>query len=164
MPYPGGLPATTLAQRVPATLDDVLTQTAGFSDADRPPEQFTQLNSMAIPYSGARIPDHMCTTALELPRHRIVQNLGLVRGIVVRSRSIVGTFAAGLQTLVGGNISIWTQMCERARHDSYQLMVQHAQEIGANAVIAVRYDANEVSAGVTEVLSYGTAVVVEPSA
>jgi uncharacterized protein YbjQ (UPF0145 family) len=104
----------------------------------------------------------MVTTAWELPGARIVRNVGLVRGIVVRSRSVVGTFAAGLQTLIGGNITIWTQMCEKARQDSYHIMVQHAQELGANAVIGVRYDANEVAAGVTEVLAYGTAVVVEP--
>ena len=116
---------------------------------------------MALPYHGARIPDEMITTAWELPGYRIVRNVGLVRGIVVRSRSVVGTFAAGLQTLVGGNITIWTQMCEKARSDSYHIMVQHAQELGANAVIGVRYDANEVSQGVTEVLSYGTAVIVE---
>ena len=117
---------------------------------------------MSIEYRGGRIPDTMITTAFELPGHRIVQNIGLVRGIVVRSRSVVGTFAAGLQTLLGGNISIWTQMCERARLDSYEIMVQHALELGANAVIAVRYDANEVASGVTEVLSYGTAVIVAP--
>src|SRR4051812_26408835 len=117
---------------------------------------------MSLQYHGARIPDAMITTALELPAHRIVRNIGLVRGIVVRSRSVVGTFAAGLQTLIGGEISLLTQMCERARLDSYEIMVQHAVELGANAVIAVRYDANEVAAGVTEVLSYGTAVVVEP--
>src|SRR5262245_10053300 len=118
---------------------------------------------MSLHYAGPRIPDHMVTTALELPGHRIVRNFGLVRGIVVRSRSIVGSFAAGLQTLVGGNITICTGMCERALNDSYLIMVQHAQEVGANAVIAVRYDANEVAAGVTEVLSYGTAVWVEPA-
>ncbi len=94
--------------------------------------------------------------------HRIVTNIGLVRGIVVRSRSIVGTFAAGLQTIMGGNITLWSKMCETAREDSYEIMVQHAQELGANAIIAMRYDATEVSAGVTEVLAYGTAVVVEP--
>jgi uncharacterized protein YbjQ (UPF0145 family) len=117
---------------------------------------------MSLAYHGGRIPDEMVTTALELPNHHIVRNVGLVRGIVVRSRSVVGTFAAGLQTIFGGNITIWTQMCERAREDSYHIMVRHAQELGANAVIAVRYDANEVAAGVTEVLLYGTAVVVEP--
>jgi uncharacterized protein YbjQ (UPF0145 family) len=101
------------------------------------------------------------TTALELPGHRIVQNLGLVRGIVVRSRSIVGNIGAALQTLVGGNITIYTELCEKARADAYHLMMEHAGEMGANAIISVRYDANEVMDGVTEVLAYGTAVIVE---
>jgi uncharacterized protein YbjQ (UPF0145 family) len=117
---------------------------------------------MTIPYQGARIVDSMVTTAFDLPGHRIVANVGLVRGIVVRSRSVIGSFGASLQTLIGGNISIWSNMCERARQDSYDIMVRHAQELGANAVLAVRYDANEISSGVTEVLAYGTAVVVEP--
>jgi uncharacterized protein YbjQ (UPF0145 family) len=103
----------------------------------------------------------LVTTALELPGHRIVQNLGLVRGIVVRSRSVVGTIGASLQTLVGGNITLFTQLCERTREEAFELLLQHAAERGANAVIAMRYDANEVMAGVTEVLAYGTAVVVE---
>ena len=101
------------------------------------------------------------TTAFELPGYRIVRNVGVVRGIVVRSRSIVGTIGASLQTLVGGNITLFTQMCERAREDAFRLMLEHAAEHGANALIGVRYDANEVTAGVTEVLAYGTAVVVE---
>ncbi len=101
------------------------------------------------------------TTAFELPGCRIVQNIGIVRGIVVRSRSIVGTIGASLQTLIGGNITLFTQMCERAREDAFHLMLEHAAEHGANALVGVRYDANEVSAGVTEVLAYGTAVVVE---
>jgi uncharacterized protein YbjQ (UPF0145 family) len=101
------------------------------------------------------------TTAFELPGCRIVQNIGVVRGIVVRSRSIVGTLGASLQTLVGGNITLFTQMCERAREDAFRLMLEHAAEHGANALVGVRYDANEVAAGVTEVLAYGTAVVVE---
>ncbi len=117
---------------------------------------------MALDYSGGRIPDDRVTTMFELPGYRIVRNVGIVRGIVVRSRSVVGSFAAGLQTLVGGNITIWTTMCEQARKDSYAIMVRHAQELGANALVAVRYDANEVTAGVTEVLAYGSAVVVEP--
>ena len=104
----------------------------------------------------------LVTTALELPGHRIVSNIGLVRGIVVRSRSIVGNIGAALQTLAGGNITIYTQLCERAREDAFRLMMDHATETGANAVIGMRYDANEVAAGVTEVLAYGTAVVVEP--
>ena len=103
------------------------------------------------------------TTAFELPGCRITRNLGLVRGIVVRSRSIVGNIGAALQTLAGGNITIYTELCERAREDAFKLLMQHAAEIGANAVIGVRYDANEVAAGVTEVLAYGTAVVVDPS-
>jgi uncharacterized protein YbjQ (UPF0145 family) len=101
------------------------------------------------------------TTAFELPGCRIVRNVGVVRGIVVRSRSIVGTLGATLQTLVGGNITLFTQMCERAREDAFRLMLEHAAEHGANALVGVRYDANEVSAGVTEVLAYGTAVIVE---
>ena len=116
---------------------------------------------MTIPYHGAHIPQPMVTTAFELPGYRIVKNVGLVRGIVVRSRSIFGTIGAAFQSLAGGNISLWTTMCEQARRDSYDIMVRHAQELGANAIIAVRYDANEVSQGVTEVLAYGTAVVVE---
>jgi uncharacterized protein YbjQ (UPF0145 family) len=103
----------------------------------------------------------LVTTAFELPGHRIVRNIGLVRGIVVRSRSIVGNLGAALQTLVGGNITLYTELCERAREDAFRLMLEHAAEHGANAVIGMRYDANEVAAGVTEVLAYGTAVVVE---
>jgi uncharacterized protein YbjQ (UPF0145 family) len=103
----------------------------------------------------------LVTTAFELPEHRVIRNLGLVRGIIVRSRSIVGTIGAGLQSLVGGNITLYTELCERARADAFRLMLDHAAESGANAVIGVRYDANEVAAGVTEVLAYGTAVVVE---
>ena len=101
------------------------------------------------------------TTAFELPGHRIVKNLGVVRGIVVRSRSIVGNIGAGLQTLIGGNITLYTELCEKARSDAFHLMLEHAGEAGANALVGVRYDANEVAAGVTEVLAYGTAVVVE---
>jgi uncharacterized protein YbjQ (UPF0145 family) len=103
----------------------------------------------------------LVTTAFELPGYRIVRNLGVVRGIVVRSRSIVGTIGASLQTLVGGNITLYTELCEKARQDAFELMLQHGTEMGANGIIAMRYDANEVAAGVTEVLAYGTAVVVE---
>ena len=102
------------------------------------------------------------TTGNDISGHRVVRYLGLVRGIIVRSRSIVGNFGAGIQALFGGNITIYTALCERARADAYDLMVAHAQELGANAVIAMRYDANEIAAGITEVLAYGTAVVVEP--
>jgi uncharacterized protein YbjQ (UPF0145 family) len=106
----------------------------------------------------------LVTTAFELPEHRVIRNLGLVRGIIVRSRSIVGTIGAGLQSLVGGNITLYTELCERAREDAFHLMMTHAAEAGANAIIGVRYDANEISSGITEVLAYGTAVVVEPFA
>jgi uncharacterized protein YbjQ (UPF0145 family) len=101
------------------------------------------------------------TTALELPGMRIKRNLGVVRGIVVRSRSIIGTIGAGLQTIVGGNISLFTKLCEKTREDAFDLMIQHADELGANAIISARYDATEVMQGVTEVLAYGTAVEVE---
>ena len=106
---------------------------------------------------------NMVTTAFDLPGHRVVKNLGIVRGIVVRSRSIVGNIGASLQTLFGGNITLYTELCEKAREDAYELMLEHAGERGANAIIGMRYDANEVAAGVTEVLAYGTAVVVEPA-
>lgn len=106
------------------------------------------------------IAEHLVTTAFELPGCRILANHGIVRGIVVRSRSVVGNFAAGLQTLFGGNITIYTELCERARREAYDLMLRHAAERGANAVIGARYDANEVMPGVTEVLAYGTAVTV----
>ncbi len=102
---------------------------------------------------------NMVTTAFELPGQRIVQNIGVVRGIIVRSRSIVGSIGAGLQTLFGGNITLYTQLCERARVDAYDLMVEHAGQSGANAIIGMRYDANEIAPGVTEVLAYGTVVL-----
>ena len=103
------------------------------------------------------------TTAFELPGHRIVRNLGVVRGITVRSRSIVGNFLGGLQTIFGGNITIYTQLCEQARGMTYDQMCEHARGMGANAIVGMRYDATEVMAGLTEVLCYGTAVVVEAS-
>jgi uncharacterized protein YbjQ (UPF0145 family) len=105
----------------------------------------------------------MVTTALELPGQKIVRNLGVVRGIVVRSRSIVGNIGAALQSLVGGNITLYSELCEKARDDAYKLMLQHAAEHGANAIVGMRYDANEVADGITEVLAYGTAVVVQPN-
>ena len=104
----------------------------------------------------------MVTTALELPGHRVVHNLGMVRGIVVRSRSIVGNIGAGIQTLFGGNITLYTELCERARQEAFDLMREHAAAVGANAIVSMRYDANDVAPGVTEVLAYGTAVVIEP--
>lgn len=106
---------------------------------------------------------HMVTTAFELPGFRLVRNLGVVRGITVRSRSVFGTLGGTLQTLVGGNISLFTQLCEKAREEAFEILIQHASEIGANAIIGARYDANELMSGVTEVLAYGTAVVVEPT-
>jgi uncharacterized protein YbjQ (UPF0145 family) len=103
----------------------------------------------------------MVTTSQELPGYRIVRNYGIVRGIIVRSRSLLGSIGAGLQTIIGGNITILTELCENTREEAYELMMQHAAEHGANAVIAMRYDATEIMQGVTEVLSYGTAVQVE---
>jgi len=103
----------------------------------------------------------MVTTAFELPGYRIVRNIGVVRGILVRSRSIFGSIGAGLQTLIGGNITILSDLCEKTRNDAFQMMLLHADQSGANAVIAAKYDATEIMQGVTEVLAYGTAVVVE---
>jgi len=105
----------------------------------------------------------MVTTAFELPNFRVVQNLGVVRGIVVRSRNVFATIGATLQTIVGGNITVWTTLCEQTRNDAFDIMIQHATEIGANAIIGARYDTTELSQGVTEVLAYGTAVIVEPA-
>src|SRR5687768_12899801 len=105
----------------------------------------------------------MVTTAFELPNYRISQNLGVVRGIVVRSRNIFATLGATLQTVVGGNITVWTRLCEDTRADAFDIMIQHATEIGANAIVGARYDTTELSTGVTEVLAYGTAVIVEPT-
>ncbi|MEP7087289.1 MAG: YbjQ family protein [Gemmatimonadota bacterium] len=101
------------------------------------------------------------TTTFTIEGYRVTRSLGVVRGIIVRSRSIIGNFGAALQTLVGGNITIYTQLCEKARNDAFDLMMGHAAALGANAVIGVRYDATEIAAGVSEVLCYGTAVVVE---
>jgi uncharacterized protein YbjQ (UPF0145 family) len=106
----------------------------------------------------------MTTTAFTLDGYRVVKNFGVVRGIIVRSRSIFGTIGAGLQTLVGGNISIFTNLCEQTRQDALARMLEHAGGLGANAVIGLRYDATEIMQGVTEVLCYGTAVLVEPVA
>lgn len=103
----------------------------------------------------------LTTTAFELPGFRAVKSFGVVRGIIVRSRSVIGNFGASLQALFGGNISIYTELCERARGDAFNLMLEHAGQMGANAVIGVRYDATEIAPGITEVLCYGTAVFVE---
>ncbi len=108
-----------------------------------------------------KINHNMVTTALELPNHKIVKNLGVSRGIIVRSRSIIGSIGAGLQTLIGGNITILTELCEKTREEAFELMIKNAEEMGGNAIVSARYDATEVMDGVTEVLAYGTAVVVE---
>ena len=115
----------------------------------------------AVNTSTRAVPHSMVTTAFVLDGYTIKRNLGLVRGIIVRSRSIFGTIGAGLQTLVGGNITLYTRLCEETREHAFDLMLQHAAELGANAVIGMRYDATEVMNGVTEVLAYGTAVYVE---
>ncbi len=107
------------------------------------------------------IPHQFVTTTNELPDYRITRNLGLVRGVTVRSRSIVGTVGASIQSLFGGNITLWSELCDHARQEALDLMTRHAAELGANAVVAMRYDATELAAGVAEVLAYGTAVVVE---
>lgn len=112
---------------------------------------------------GASFDHSLVTGAFEVPNYATVRNFGIVRGIVVRSRSIVGNIGASFQQLVGGNISLYTEMCERARGEAYEIMIQHASAMGANGIIGVRYDATEISPGVTEVLCYGTAVYVTPS-
>lgn len=101
------------------------------------------------------------TTAFDFEGCRIIKNLGIVRGIIVRSRNIFANIGAGFQTLVGGDITLYTELCEKTRQDAYDLMIKHAVEVGANAIIGMRYDANEVTSGVTEVLAYGTAVIIE---
>ncbi len=104
----------------------------------------------------------MVTTAFELPGYRVTQNLGIVRGIVVRSRNLFVNLGAVFQTMVGGNITAWTRLCEQTRVDAFEIMIQHATELGANAILGARYDTTELSSGVTEVLAYGTAVIVQP--
>src|SRR6476660_887372 len=124
-------------------------------------------NMQRVPYAVSpprySVSHQMVTTAFELPNYRVVQNLGVVRGIVVRSRNVFATLGATLQTIIGGNITVWTTLCEQTRSDAFDIMIQHATEIGANAIIGARYDATEVTSGVTEVLAYGTAVIVEPT-
>lgn len=106
--------------------------------------------------------DHnLITTAFEIDGYKIKQNFGVVRGIVVRSRSVFGTIGAAFQTIFGGNITLFTELCEKTRKDSFELMVKHAEDLGANGIIGFRYDANDVMSGVTEVLAYGTAVILE---
>jgi uncharacterized protein YbjQ (UPF0145 family) len=122
------------------------------------------MTAMATSYTGGgrMVAHNMVTTQFELDGFRVTRTLGVVRGIVVRSRSIFGTIGAGLQTLVGGNITLLTNLCEKTRGEAFDLMLQHAAELGGNAVVGARYDATEVMQGVTEVLAYGTAVFVEP--
>ena len=118
-------------------------------------------SNFVSPPTNAAVRHEFVTTAFILDGYRIVRNLGLVRGIIVRSRSIVGTIGATLQTIVGGNITLLTNLCEQTREHAFELMLQHAADLGANAVIGMRYDATEIMQGVTEVLAYGTAVSVE---
>ena len=132
-------------------------QTAGTLGSGFGEDAMNDASRSSLPF------DHsLVTTAFELAGYRIVRNLGVVRGIVVRSRSVFGTIGASLQTIVGGDITLFTEMCETTRADAFERMIAHAMEIGANGIIAVRYDANEIMQGVAEVLAYGTAVVVEP--
>jgi uncharacterized protein YbjQ (UPF0145 family) len=114
------------------------------------------------PALGEGMDERMTSTTFEIPGYRIVENLGLVRGITVRSRSVFGTIGAAFQTLRGGNITIYTELCEMTRIEAFRILLQHASEVGANALVGIRYDATEVMTGVTEVLCYGTAVKVEP--
>lgn len=110
------------------------------------------------------IAHNMVSTTFDLTGYRVVRPLGVVRGITVRSRSVLGTIGAGLQTLIGGNITLLTELCEKSREEAFEIMLQHAAALGANAILGARYDATEVMQGVTEVLAYGTAVIVEPAA
>ena len=120
-----------------------------------------------VPYQVSQprfsVSESMVTTAFELPGYRVKQNLGVVRGIVVRSRNVFVNIGAGLQTLVGGNIKAWSKLCEETRKEAFDIMIQHATEMGANAIVGARYDASEMGSGTTEVLAYGTAVIVEPT-
>ena len=128
-------------------------------------EQVKERISPSTPYTLSQrymLPQHMVTTAFVLDGFKVARTLGVVRGITVSSRSIFGTLGGALHTIVGGNITAFTRLCETARAEAFEIMVQHASEIGANAIIGMRYDATELMNGVTEVLAYGTAVVVEP--
>jgi len=133
-------------------------------ELDRLEDARNSVNKSSSPYAVSApytLPHHMVTTAFELDGYRVVRTLGVVRGITVRSRSIVGSIGAAFQTLAGGNITILTRLCEQTRAEAFDIMVLHASELGANAIIGTRYDATEIMTGVTEVLAYGTAVVVE---
>jgi len=126
---------------------------------------YTQTNNRLLCFhqiQGENMNHNMTTTSFEMPGYTISKNLGIVRGITVRSRSIVGNIGAGLQSIFGGNITIFTKLCEEAREEAFQMMGQHAEQLGGNAVIGVRYDATEIMEGISEVLCYGTAVVITP--
>lgn len=112
-------------------------------------------------HPGAYSATLLCSTSFDIAGHRIIKTLGVVRGIVVRSRSVFGTFGATLQLLIGGNITLWTELCEKARSEAFEIMVANARALGANAIIGIRYDSTEIAQGVTEVLAYGTAAIVE---
>jgi uncharacterized protein YbjQ (UPF0145 family) len=122
--------------------------------------------AIRVPYNIApprySVSPQMVTTAFEISGWRVKQNLGVARGIVVRSRNVLVNIGAAFQTIVGGNITAWTKLCEETRAEAFEIMIQHATEVGANAIIGARYDTTELGAGVTEVLAYGTAVIVEP--
>ncbi len=118
------------------------------------------MGATQTPFSGVQ--PAFVTTAFDIDGYEVVKNLGVVRGITVRSRSIFGPIGAGRQTLVGGNITLLSELCEKTRLEAFQLMIRHASEIGANAIVGARYDATEIMQGVTEVLAYGTAVVIKP--
>src|SRR5689334_7414632 len=132
------------------------------SDREKP---LVPVRAPAQPYEVAPVESvqaSMVTTSFNLDGYRVVKNFGVVRGIVVRSRSVIGNIAASFQMLLGGNISIWTKLCEQARQEAFLILLQHAGTLGANAIIGMRYDATEIASGVTEVLAYGSAVQVEP--
>ena len=130
--------------------------------ASRPRSDFSLLWKRPLVFNSRMSQTHpLTTTTFDLPGYRVKKSVGVVRGIIVRSRSVIGNFGASIQSIFGGNISLYTSLCERAREDAYNLMLTHAGELGANAVIGVRYDATEIAPGITEVLCYGTAVFVE---
>ncbi len=137
---------------------------AGAPQTDAPPSfRFCRGASGCLIRSRMSQTHPLTTTTFELPGYRVVKAFGVVRGIVVRSRSVIGNLGASIQSLFGGNITLYTELCERARADAFDQMLTHAGQLGANAVVGVRYDANEITAGITEVLCYGTAVFVEPA-
>jgi uncharacterized protein YbjQ (UPF0145 family) len=148
----------------PPTIPPTIPPSGPQAPYGQPGQQYApQQQGAGQQYAGMPPFDHsLVTSAFELPGYTIVRNFGLVRGIIVRSRSIFGSIGAGFQQLAGGNISLYTELCERARTDAYEIMIRHASQVGANALIGVRYDATEISPGVTEVLCYGTAVTVVP--